>query len=160
MYGFPEAKWKLVGNSNIISSSIPIRFILIGRRLLYLWDILHKKENELVRKVFNSQKEFPVKNDWSLQVEQDLNECNIYLTEDDISKMKKITFKKLVTEKIRLLAAPAQYLISLKLQHSKSEYLTHSEQMQSYLRNESLKIEEKKLLFKIKTKLIDVKLNF
>ena len=156
MYGFPEAKWKLVGNSNIISSSIPIRFILIGRRLLYLWDILHKKENELVRKVFNSQKEFPVKNDWSLQVEQDLNECNIYLTEDDISKMKKITFKKLVTEKIRLLAAPAQYLISLKLQHSKSEHLTYSEQMQSYLRNESLKIEEKKLLFKIKTKLIDV----
>ena len=140
------------------TSSIPIRFIIIGRRLLYLWDILHKKENELVRKVFNSQKEFSVKNDWSVQVEQDLNECNIDLTEDDISKMKRISFKKLVTEKIRLLAA--QYLISLKLQHSKSKHLTYSEQMQPYLRNESMKIEEKKLLFKLKNRLIDVKLNF
>ena len=54
----------------------------------------------------------------------------------------------------------AQYLTSLKLQHSKSEYLTHSEHMQSYLQNESLKIQDKKLLFKLRNRLIDVKLNF
>ena len=101
------------------TSSLPIRFILIGRRLLYLWDVLHKNENELVRKVFNSQKTFYVKNDWALQVIQDLNQCNIVLTEDEISNMKRITFKKLVNERIKLLAA--QYLTSLKLQHSKSE---------------------------------------
>ena len=140
------------------TSSIPIRFILIGRRLLYFWDILHKNESELVRKVFNSQKAFPVKHDWAFQVKQDLEDCNIDLTEDEISNMKKITFKKLVNEKIRLLAA--QYLLTLKQQHSKSEHLTYSEQMQPYLRNESLKIEDKKLLFKLKNRLIDVKVNF
>ena len=111
--------------------------------MLYLWDVLHKNENELVRKVFNSQKAFYVKNDWALQVIHDLNQCNIVLTEDEISNMKRITFKKLVNERIKLLAA--QYLTSLKLQHSKSEHLTYSEQMQSYLRSESLKIQDKKL---------------
>ena len=41
------------------------------------------------------------------------NECNIDLTEDNISKRKRMTLKKLETEYIRLLAA--HYLIS---QHS------------------------------------------
>ena len=108
--------------------------------------------------VFNSQKAFHVKHDWALQVKQDLEECNIELTENEISNMKRITFKRLVTEKIRLLSA--QYLLSLKQQHSKSEHLTYSEEMQPYLNNESLKIEEKKLLFKLKNRLIDVKWNF
>ena len=72
--------------------------------------------------------------------------------------MKRISFKKLVTKQIKLLAA--RYLTSLKLQHSKSEHLIYSEDMQPYLRNESLKIEEKKLMFKIRNRLIDVKSNF
>ena len=36
------------------TSTVPIRFILMGRRLMYLWTLLHKTENELVRKVFNT----------------------------------------------------------------------------------------------------------
>ena len=46
------------------TSMIPIKCILIGRRLMYLWTILQKDDNELVKKVFDTQKKFPVKNDW------------------------------------------------------------------------------------------------
>ena len=56
------------------TSSLPIRYILMGRRLIYLWDILQKNESELVRKVFNSQKVFYVKHDWAQQVKQDLED--------------------------------------------------------------------------------------
>ena len=140
------------------TSSLPIRYLLMGRRLIYLWDILHKNDSELVRKVFNSQKVFYVKHDWAQQVKHDLEECGIDLTDEEISNMKRISFKKLVTKQIKLLAA--RYLTSLKLQHSKSEHLIYSEDMQPYLRNESLKIEEKKLMFKIRNRLIDVKSNF
>ena len=140
------------------TSSIPIRHILIGRRLLYYWDIISKNESELVRKVFDSQKVLSVKNDWALQIKPDLEDCEIDLSEFEISRLKRITFKKLVTEKIQHLAA--KYLISLKLQHSKSEHLKYSINMQPYLRTESLKIEEKKLLFRVRNRLIDVKLNF
>ena len=90
-----------------------MRHLLIGRRLLYLWDILNRNESELVRKVFESQKSFSVKNDWALQVHLDLEECEINLTELEISKMKRLAFKKLVNEKIQNLAA--KYLISLNL---------------------------------------------
>ena len=90
-----------------------MRHLLIGRRLLYLWDILRRNDSELVRKVFESQKSFSVKNDWVLQVHLDLEECEINLTELEISKMKRLAFKKLVNEKIQNLAA--KYLISLNL---------------------------------------------
>ena len=33
------------------TSSLPVSFILMGRRLMYLWTILHKNDSELVRKV-------------------------------------------------------------------------------------------------------------
>ena len=100
------------------TSAVPIRFLLTGRRLLYLWDILQKNESELVRKVYNSQKLFTAKNDWILQVKSDLDECRIFLTDNEIAMMKRISFKKLVKDKINLLSA--QYLCSLKEQHSKS----------------------------------------
>ena len=140
------------------TSALPIRHILIGRRLMYLWDILHKSENELVRKVYNSQKEFSVRNDWTVQVQQDLIQCEINLSDDEISKMKRKDFKKMVTEKVQLLAA--RFLISKKMQHSKSQHLTYSKKMKSYLENESLKIEDKRLMFKIRNRLIDAKANY
>ena len=68
------------------TSSIPIRHILIGRRLLYYWDIISKNESELVRKVFDSQKVLSVKNDWAIQIKQDLEDCEIDLPEFEISR--------------------------------------------------------------------------
>ena len=55
------------------TSELPVRFILMGRRLMYLWTILHKSDSKLDRKVFDTQKQFPVKNDWVLQVKSDLS---------------------------------------------------------------------------------------
>ena len=136
------------------TSTIPIRHILIGRRLLYLWDILSRNESELVRKAFESQKSFSVKNDWAIQVQLDLEECEINLTELAISKMRRLAFKKLVNEKIQKPAA--KYLISLKQKHLKSEHLKYSISLQPYLKNESFKLEEKKLMFRIRNRLIDV----
>ena len=43
---------------------LPLRFIIIGRRLLYYWNILHKSDSELVKQVCLTQKLKPVKNDW------------------------------------------------------------------------------------------------
>ena len=96
----------------------------MGRRLMYLWDILQKNDSELVYKVFQSQKTFAVKNDWVLQIQSDLEECKIDLSEYEISKMSKYLFKKLIKESIRIIAA--QYLISLKQKHSRSENLKYS----------------------------------
>ena len=45
------------------ASTIPIRFILMGRRLMNLWTLLQKSEKELAKQVYNTQKLFPVKKD-------------------------------------------------------------------------------------------------
>ena len=71
--------------------------------------------------------------------------------------MKKSTFKKIVDEKNKELSA--KYLISLKNSHSKSTNLKYGNEMQPYLRNENLSIQEKKVMFRIKNRLIDVKSN-
>ena len=72
--------------------------------------------------------------------------------------MKRIAFKKIVKEKLQIVAA--RYLIQQKLKHSKSQNLTYSKEMKPYLENESLKIEDKRLMFKIRNRLIDVKANY
>ena len=70
----------------IETSTIPVHFLLVSRRLLYYWSILQKDEEELVKKVFNAQKSFPVKNDWIHQIQNELETCGIEESEDDIKK--------------------------------------------------------------------------
>ena len=50
---------------------LPVRFILQGRRLMYYWSLLNKSNDELVKKVFDIQKQFSDKNDWITEVEND-----------------------------------------------------------------------------------------
>ena len=52
--------------------AISIRFVLKGRRLMYLWTILQKNEEELVSKVYQTQKLFPVKDDFIHQDKKDM----------------------------------------------------------------------------------------
>ena len=128
------------------------------KRLNYYWDILHFDESELVKKVYNGQRTFSVKNDWFLQIKSDLEVCDITLSESEIRGMKEHTIRKLISEKISLISA--QYLIKLRGKHSKSINLKYSDKMQPYWRNEELSIQNKKLMFRIRNRLIDVKPNF
>ena len=63
----------------IETNTIPIRYIVMARRLMYYWTILQKEENELVRKLFETQRLLSNKNYWALQLKSDLDECNITL---------------------------------------------------------------------------------
>ena len=123
------------------TNSLPLRFVIIARRLMYYWTILAKPATELVQQVFQTQKLSPVKNDWCLQIEDDLRYCKINLSESEIRAMKKIKFKSIVTSSIVEVAK--QYLISLKIKHKKSEGLSASDKIQDYLITSQLTTEEK-----------------
>ena len=43
-------------------------------------------DTELVKKVFIAQKISPCKDDWIHQIREDLSECDISLTEDEIKR--------------------------------------------------------------------------
>ena len=42
----------------------PLRFVWAKRRLMYLWQLLHRDEDELVSKVYKAQKLTHTRGDW------------------------------------------------------------------------------------------------
>ena len=136
----------------------PLRFVIIARRLMFYWNILQKSDDELIKQVLYCQRLSPVKNDWCLEIDENLKFCNINLTEDEIGKMKKQQFKILVNSNIREVAR--EYLISLKSQHSKSKGLSENFKLQPYLSSNLLNLEEKQTLFQFRTRSIECKANY
>ena len=52
----------------------------MGRRLMFLWSLLHKQESEFVRKFLIAQQLNATRNDLCLQFDEDLETCGITLT--------------------------------------------------------------------------------
>ena len=53
-----------------------------------------------------------------------------------------------------------EYLLKLKKSHTKTEHLYPSDEMQEYLKTDQLTRSEKILLFKLRTRMVDLKGNF
>ena len=73
------------------TSSLPIEYILASRRLNYLHNILTKKKDEIVKRVYNAQKLNPIKVDWCILVQHDMELVTINMSESEICSMSKKT---------------------------------------------------------------------
>ena len=142
----------------IETNTTPFRYIVMARRLMYFWNLLQKDETELCKKAFEIQKLMPTKNDWVLQLQKDLDECRITLPEESIKKMKKEAFKNLVKKQIKLITM--EYLMNLRQKHSKSEKLLITDKLKEYLKSSEITLDEKRLLFSMKTRQVNVKTNY
>jgi hypothetical protein len=140
------------------TNSQPLHFVILARRLMYYWEILQKSNNELVKKVFRAQQLSPVKHDWCLKIQEDLEYLEIDLNEEEICCMKKLQFKKLLNSKIH--EASRKYLLSLKRKHSKSDGLSDTPEMQKYLSSTQLRLDEKQLLFQLRTRTYTCRANY
>jgi len=82
------------------SGCYPLRFYIKARRVMYLYYLLNRKENELVLKILKAQISDPTNNDWYSTVQVDLKDLGLdYLDLEEIKVMKKVTFKKMVKER-------------------------------------------------------------
>ena len=84
--------------------------------------------------------------------------CGISITRQEISNMKKHKFKNLVYTQLRKLSW--DYLIDLKAKHSKLDYLSNVYKLEQYLTSDKISTIEKQTLFKLRTRMVDVKTNF
>ena len=100
---------------------MPIKFILSKRRLLCLWNILNRNDNELLKRFYHTQKLFRTKNDWVELVEQDKEDFGIHISDDEISKMKESKFKSLVNKSA--IKKSLDHLNTVADGHSKSKML-------------------------------------
>ena len=99
------------------------------------------------------------KNDWAETVQNDKVEINLNLSDELIVKMKKKKFKKFLKCKIKETAM--KYLNKIKNSHSKVENINYENlQVQPYLVDTKFTTNEKQLLFRLRTRMTNVKLNF
>ena len=138
---------------------LPIRFIIKTRRIMYLHYILNQDENSLLLKFFQAQKNDPVKGDWTDQVQSDMKDVDLKLTMSEIRSLSQDSFRNTVKKAVE--KAALAWLLSEKAKKSKLKELQYRKlECQNYLRSTELETREKKLLFQIRTRMIEVKANF
>ena len=137
---------------------IPIRYIIKSRRLNFLHYILNQKEDSTIKQFFNAQNKGSSKTDWTETVKKDLNELDIKINFEEIKCMSKTAFKKLVKKKIEV--AALSYLNS-QIKTKGKEIKPKQIEMAEYLTHESeLNVKEKQDILKIRTQMLEVKVNF
>ena len=82
------------------TKSVPIRFIIASRRIMYLHTILQKDETEMVKKAYEVQKINPSTGDFIEIVKQDCEKIGLDLSDEEISQISKQQFRKIVKSKI------------------------------------------------------------
>ena len=78
------------------TGKIPIKFLIIQRRLMFLKHILSIDKSRLLSKFYSIQRAVPVKNDWTLQVEKDKIDIGLSISELEIAALSKNKLKKLL----------------------------------------------------------------
>ena len=139
---------------------VPLDYIMKSRRLMYLHHLVRRPKEELIRRFYEAQKCKSSKGDWVLTVMEDAKELKIDIDEEKLSQTSKEKFRRIIKNKVAELAYES--LIRKKNTHSKMENIQYREmELQGYLKsNCKLKYEDKQLLFKLRTRMTEVKHNF
>lgn len=141
------------------TGKLPVKFILINRRLMYWFHIISRDPNSLLYKFYSVQKSSPVRHDWVTQIDQDKELVNLCLTDEEVIKMTKRKFKRIVKQKV--ISAALLHLNSVAETHSKSKNLIKSElKCEKYIMDPRFNTEEVQLLFQLRTRMFPVKSNF
>ena len=129
------------------------------RRLMYYWEILNRDKSELIHRIYTTQRISNSTGDWVRLVEADKTELGISLTDKQIQGVSKSSFKTYVKKKVT--QNFLQHLESLKLKHSKSKSLSCDVlKVADYIQSPLFSTTEKELLFKLRSRTLDVKENF
>ena len=139
---------------------LPIRFVIKKRRLMFLHNILNLPGHEIVRKVYNVQKQITTKNDWYNLVQENKTELKITLSDEEISKISEEKFRSIVTRAVDIEAL--EYLNSIASGHSKAEDLVKTRRIrEEYFVDNRFSKSEIELLFALRTRTVpDIKANF
>ena len=140
---------------------IPIRFIIMLRKLIYLQHILKQKtEQTLLYRFFKAQFDNPTNDDWVSNVAKDLVSTGIQLELIEIENMSEEKYKNICKQKVQALAF--EYLIVKKENRKKYKSIKYDcLKMSKYLQEDDFgfTVKEKQNLFKCRMNDIDVKAN-
>ena len=158
-------KFLQVGNSvptamlHLELGTLPIRFILTTRRLIFLHYILQENEESLLFSFLLAQMEDPKDGDWWLTVKNEIEELKLDVTLSKIKQMSKNTFKKKVKTSVSREAF--KWLSLNKTELKKVKNVKHDQhEIQKYLSSSILSVEQAQFLFHLRTKMIFLRNNY
>ena len=138
---------------------IPLHIIIKSRRVKYLHYLLKLKESEMLYKVFQAQWKYPVRDDWTNTVKQDLEDIGIKLSLEEMKGKSEWSFRGLL--RIKTKEYVFSYLLNLKQKHSKMDNLYYCElKNQNYLKNEKISVKEAQNLCGYRSRVAKFKENF
>ena len=137
----------------------PARFQIFRMMLNFLKYILDQEKNSLVSRFFIAQKDNPIKGDWVSYVMKLLKDMEINLTLEDIEKMKRNPFKKIVNKQVQ--KASFKYLISkIKSKGKEIRYGTVLKCQGYLMPNSILTLEEQLNIFSYRARMNNLQNNF
>ena len=142
------------------TATIPLRYTMSIRRLMYHQSILSRSEDELIKKVYEEQKLNPLRGDWIEKLKEDFLFIGEEFDEENAKKCTKTEYKKYIKEKVR--QNVFQKLKETQGTHIKvSEICYNSFKMQDYMNSHILTNHEVTLLFSLRSRTVrSVKNNF
>ena len=130
------------------TGKIPLRFVVYKRRLMYLWQILTRNDGELIHKVYSVQRLQTTRGDWFQIINEVKEKLAIDKSDEEISSMKKETFKTYIDKKTKVVAF--EYLKKISRKHSNSEFTWAKSEVEQekYLTDARFSKQDIKLLFR------------
>ena len=126
---------------------------------MYLHTILTRSNTELIKRVYNAQKEKPTKGDFYNLVKNDFLEIEEDMNEEKIASTTKHTFKRNIKMKIKI--AATRYLKEKQNKHSKVKSIKYDKlKTQKYMKSPLFTNDEVNLLLAIRSRFLDCKMNF
>jgi hypothetical protein len=134
----------------------PIRFEIMKRKVIYLQYILQQDKESMMHKVFKATLENPLRNDFVKTCQKYLEKLNMQFFFEEIEKMSKVSFKKLVKENTK--KAAFKYLLKEKNKQSKIAHLQYERlEMQEYLMEGNKNTKLSQLIFKTRGRTLSIK---
>ena len=136
---------------------VPVRFKIMKRKLGFLQCILKQNKESMMYQILKVTSESSVKNDFVYTCKKYLKTLNLNLSFEEIEKMSKFSFKKLLKAKIK--SAAFSYLKEQKNKQEKIKDILYSKlEMQEYLADGDRNINVSKIIYKARGSTLDIKL--
>ena len=139
---------------------LQIRYILMSRRLMFLYFILSEEKHSLLYQVFQAQLSSPLKGDRIEDIRDDLKSLKLtHLSFDEVERMTKQQFKKLIND--ALLNEGFIYLQNLQKNLSKISHIEYGKlSIQNYLNTDKFTNLQAEFLSSLRGRMLDVRSNY
>ena len=142
------------------TAAIPLKHIVTSRRIMYLQNILTRGEDELVKRVFEAQKNNPTTGDFIELVKKDLEIIGLEYDEAFFCLKTKSELKEIIKKKIR--DAAFEELKLLQIKHTKVKDIKYNDfKIQPYMVSNKFSTSMVKVLFDMRSSMTkNIKNNF